>query len=117
MKIQTQNKLAHFQCEYNELCEQTQMLQAQIPALQAQVQQLYCYLNCNNGDKRARSDYSKALQRLNSLNNTIRRNQMRLVTLSRQIAQENARISNQLVRSQMTANGVRGRSYYGRYTY
>ena len=112
MKIQTQNKLAHLQCEYQELCEQTQMLQAQIPTLQAQVQQLYYYLNCNNGDKRARSDYSKALQRLNSLNATIRRNQMRLVTLSRQISQESVRISNQ-----MTANAVRDRSYYGRYIY
>lgn len=117
MKIQSQNRLAHYQCEYNEVLEQTQMLQNQLPGLQDQLINMQQYLNCNNGDRKARTDYSKLLQRYNSISCTIRRNQMRLQTLQRQIMCENQKIINQQQRAMMTASGVRGRSYYNRYGY
>lgn len=117
MKIQTQNRLAHYQCEYNEIIEQTQMLQSQLPALQDQVVAMQQYLNINNGDRKARSDYSKLIQRYNSIMCTINRNQMRLQTLQRQIMCENQKIANQQQKAVLTAFRVKGRSSYGKYTY
>lgn len=119
MNIATQNRLAHLQVEYQEVTEQTQMLQAQLPALTSQLGTLEQYLSYNNGDRKARADYSKTLQRYNSICNTIRRNNLRIQALSRQIAIENQKIMNAQARALMTANQVKGRSRYNynRYMY
>ena len=103
MKLQTQNKLAHYQTEYQEVTEQSQMLQAQLPALQQQISSMEAYLRVNNGDRKARTDYSNLVRRYNSLNNTIKRNYMRLETLNRQIAIENQKIVNAQQRQMMSA--------------
>lgn len=103
MKIQSQNKLAHYQVEYQEVTQQSQMLQAQLPNLQQQIANMEAYLRVNNGDRKARTDYSNLIKRYNSLNNTIKRNSMRLETLSRQIAIENQKIMNAQQRQMMSA--------------
>lgn len=103
MKIQSQNKLAHYQAEYQEVTQQSQMLQAQLPNLQQQIANMEAYLRVNNGDRKARTDYSNLIKRYNSLNNTIKRNSMRLETLSRQIAIENQKIMNAQQRQMMSA--------------
>lgn len=92
MKLQAQNKLAHYQAEYQELSQQTQMLQGQLPAMEKQLQFMLAYLNENSGDRKVRADYSNLLRKYNALSNTIKRNCMRLNTLSRQIATENQKI-------------------------
>ena len=92
MRLQTNNKLAHYQCEYQELCEQTAMLQNQVPALQAQIAQLQAYCNVNCGDRAAIGNLKKLLTRMRTLSNNIARNQQRLNTLARQIQNEQARI-------------------------
>lgn len=117
MKIQSQNRLAHYQCEYNEIVEQTQMLQGQLVGIQSQLVSMQQYLNVNNGNRRARTDYSKLLQKYNQMCNTINRNQMRLQTLQRQIMQESQKIANQQQRAMMTASNARGRSYINKYMY
>lgn len=103
MKIQTQNKLAHYQAEYQEVTEQSQMLQAQLSSLQQQIASMEAYLRTNNGDRKARTDYSNLIKRYNSFVNTIKRNNMRLETLSRQIAIENQKIVNAQQRQMMSA--------------
>ena len=103
MKIQSQNKLAHYQAEYQEVTQQSQMLQAQLPNLQQQIANMEAYLRVNSGDRKARTDYSNLIKRYNSLNNTIKRNSMRLETLSRQIAIENQKIMNAQQRQMMSA--------------
>ena len=114
MKIQTQNKLAHYQAEYQEVTEQTQMLRAQLPSLQQQILNMEAYLRVNNGDRKARTDYGNLVRRYNSLNNTIKRNCMRLETLNRQIAIENQKIINAQQRQMMIAyhRGSRNPNYY-----
>ena len=114
MKIQTQNKLAHYQAEYQEVSEQSQMLQAQLPALQQQIASMETYLRVNNGDRKARTDYSNLVRRYNSLVNTIKRNNMRLETLNRQIAIENQKIVNAQQRQMMSAyrRSNRNPNYY-----
>lgn len=123
MKIQSQNRLAHYQLEYQELMEQTNMLIAQLSTAQAEVANLFAYLQCNDGDRRARSDYSKAIQRVNHLQSSINHNNLRCVTLQRQIAIENNKIQVQSAKAMMSACRVPGRSayrrrnYYGSYMY
>lgn len=114
MKIQTQNKLAHYQAEYQEVTEQSQMLQAQLPALQQQIASTEAHLRVNGGDRKARTDYSNLVRRYNSLVNTIKRNNMRLETLSRQIAIENQKIVNAQQRQMMSAyhRSSRNPNYY-----
>jgi predicted nuclease with TOPRIM domain len=117
MKVQTQNRLAHYQCELTEVMEQTQMLNSQLPAMRQQLSQYEAYLRVNAGDRKARADYSKLMQRFKSMCSQINRNQMRIQTLNRQIAMENNKICYQQQRTMMSAQKVRGRSRYSRYTY
>lgn len=88
MRIQSSNRLAHYQVELQELQEQTAMLNAQLPGLQAQMQTMQQYLMANGGDRRARSEWSKLQQRYNQTCTAIRRNTTRMMTLQRQIAGE-----------------------------
>lgn len=111
MRIQSQNRLAHYQCEYAEVSEQILMQQNQLPGLQNQIASLQQYLNCNNGDRKARSDYSKLVQRYNGICGNIKRNQMRLQTLFRQICAEKQKIEFQQQKQMMSAN--RGNNRYG----
>ena len=85
MKIATDNKLAHYQVEVNEINEQLGMLNQQYMIQQQQVQQLGSYLSMNNGDTQARQRYRKATQELGSIGTKIRQKQRRLQTLQRQI--------------------------------
>ena len=117
MKMNAQNKLAYYQSEYQGLYEQTQILQAKAPALECEIQNLAQYLSANVGDRTARANYSKATQRYNTLNNTIRHNMMRLQTLQRQIAIESQKVQSQMMKQQMKACGVRGRYAYNGYNY
>lgn len=111
MKMQAQYKLAQYQREYQTLYEQTQMLQAQVPALESQIQSFAQFANEDVSNRKARADYSKVVQRYNTLNTTIRRNMMRLQTLQRQIAIESQKVQNQAMKAQMKACGMRGRTY------
>lgn len=88
MRIATNNRLAHYQVEYQELNEQTAMLRNQLPGLEAQIAQLGNYLSVNGGDRMARSEYAKLRQRYSSISSAIRRNIVRMQTLQRQIAGE-----------------------------
>ena len=93
MKIGTQNRLAHLQVEYQELNEQTMMLQNQVAPLNASIQQYQNYLSYNQGDRVSLKKYREALNRHNSLLNQIRRNQNRLANLSMQITREMQRVA------------------------
>lgn len=115
MKMQSQNKLIRYQCEYNEILEQIQMLQNQLPAIQSQLISLKSYLGSNEKDRRARTEYSKLMQRYNSIVSTVRRSQMRLQTLQRQIMNESQKLAVQGQRAMNKSN--KGSTYYGRYTY
>ena len=108
MKIQTQNKLAHYQCEYNEVYEQTLMLQNQIVPLQQQIGNMQRYLQVNGGDRKAMQDYKRLTAQLNTLNSSIRRNQTRLNTLSRQIYAEQNRMT---MRANKQVYGTHRRCY------
>lgn len=88
MKIGTQNRLAHYQVEFQELQEQTAMLNAQLPGLMSQLQSIEQYLRMNGGDRTARANYNGVRQRYNQTCTAIRRNTMRMQTLQRQIAGE-----------------------------
>lgn len=88
MKIATSNRLAHYQVELQELQEQTAMLNAQLPSLQAQMVTAQQYLRMNCGDRRARASYMEIQRRYNSTCTSIRRNTIRMQTLQRQIAGE-----------------------------
>ena len=88
MKIATNNRLAHYQVEFQELQEQTAMLNAQLPGLQSQIASMEQYLRANGGDRKARAEYSKLRQRFNATSTSIRRNTVRMQTLQRQIAGE-----------------------------
>ena len=96
MRIATNNRLAHYQVEYQELNEQTAMLRNQLPGLEAQIAQLGNYLSVNGGDRMARSEYAKFRQRYSSISSAIRRNIVlhfhycptHYQTLQRQIAGE-----------------------------
>lgn len=92
MKIQTQNRLAHYQVEYNECCEQGQLVQRQIQAQQIVVNQYMAYLQRNAGDKNARKQYNEACRELQKLNTQSRHIQTRLATLQRQINMEKMKI-------------------------
>ena len=91
MKIATSNKLAHYQVEFQELQEQTAMLNAQLPGLMQQMRTMESYLSVNSGDRKARTEYTTLCKRYNSTCTTIRRNSMRLQTLQRQITAECAK--------------------------
>ena len=88
MRIATNNRLAHYQVEFQELQEQTAMLNAQLPGLMSQIQQTYAYLQVNGGDRRARQQYSELNRRYNSICASVRRNTVRMQTLQRQITGE-----------------------------
>ena len=102
MKIQTSNKLAHLQCEYNELMEQTQILSNQIQPMLAQLNQLSQYLSVNAGDRLTLSKYKETQRRYNSLVNQVKRNNQRLNNLSMRIKQEYSRLQLQGQKSAMS---------------
>lgn len=91
MKIATHNRLAHYQVEFQELQEQTAMLNTQLPGLLSQIQQMQAYLTANGGDRRARHQFAELNRRYNSVCSSIRRNTVRMQTLQRQIQAECAR--------------------------
>lgn len=88
MKIQTNNRLAHWQVELQELQEQTSMLNAQLPGLQSQMQQLQGYCSVNGGDRKAMQSLRQLQQRQRQIVSSINRNQRRMATLQRQIQAE-----------------------------
>lgn len=92
MKVQTQNRLAHYQVEYQEVREQTCMLQNQMSYLQNQLINLQQYLSVNNGDKMARQNFRRVQRELNSAKSQIFRNMRRLSTLERQINTEGLKV-------------------------
>lgn len=92
MKIATCNRLAHYQVEFQELQEQTAMLNAQLPSLMSQMANIENYLAVNSGDRSARASYSQLRQRYNSTCASIRRNSMKMQTLQRRMAMESYRL-------------------------
>lgn len=88
MKIATHNRLAHYQVEFQELQEQTNMLNGQLPGLQSQIVHLQGYLSANQGDRQARSQLVELQRRANAISSSIRRNMTRMGTLQRQIQGE-----------------------------
>lgn len=92
MKLQTNNRLAHYQVELNEVQEQTIMLQARLQPIQAELANLQSYLSCNNGDKYVRQQYKRKVMEFRSLCTKIRKNSVRINTLQRQIMCEASKI-------------------------
>lgn len=92
MKIQTGNRLAHYQCELQELKEQTMMLQQSLTWLDKECSNLYQYLQYNNGDRQARKKYSNKLRELRGTQAHILRNGRRMQNLQVRIQQEAVRI-------------------------
>lgn len=92
MKIATQNRLAHYQVEYNEICEQNVVLNNQLLLQQQEFNNLQRYLNCNQGDARARQQLRKCSRDLCSTQTKLRQNNIRLGTLTRQIDVERRKI-------------------------
>lgn len=95
MRIQTSNKLAHLQAEYQELSEQTKALESQVSPLQCQVNQLYQYISVNSGDRKLLASYKDLNRKLQTLVNTIRRNNNRLASLQMRIVTECGRVQAQ----------------------
>lgn len=91
MKIQTSNKLAHLQVEYQELYEQTTMLQGQLKPMEFQISQCQQYISVNSGDRKAVAQYRDLCRRYQTLVSQIKRNSMRLNNLQMRINQENQR--------------------------
>ena len=89
MKVQSVNKLAHLQCEYN---EQTQMLSNQLQPIQAELTQINEYLRANQGDRGMLSRFKELQRRYSSTLTQVRRNNQRLYSLSARISQEQARV-------------------------
>lgn len=113
MQIGTNNRLAHMQCEYVELQERTKMLQNQLSPLAVQIQQMGTYIRTNQGDRNAAMQYRQLVKRYNTVNNTVKRNVIRLNKLQMNINREIAKQQMQMQRatySQM--NRGRRRMYY-----
>lgn len=100
MKIQTSNKLAHLQVEYQELYEQTTMLQSQIKPMELQINQCQYYISVNSGDRKAVAQYRDLCRRYQTLVSQIKRNTIRLNNLQMRINQENQRFLIQQQRQQ-----------------
>ena len=93
MKIQTQNKLAHLQCEYNTLYAQPCMLQSQEKPLLEEIQSCQQFITYNQGDRSARARYKSLMQRHRTLVSQINRNATRLNKLQMSINQEVFRLN------------------------
>jgi len=85
MKIATGNRLAHYQIEYNELIEQTTLLNQTLIYKQQEYQVLCNYFSVNQGDKNARTRLNKSARDIKSLRSNIERNKRRMLTLQRQM--------------------------------
>lgn len=92
MKIATQNRLAHYQIEYNEICEQSGILNNQLLLKQQEYNNLQRYLSCNQGDKGVRQQFRQCAKDITSIQSKLRQNNVRLATLSRQIEVEKRKI-------------------------
>lgn len=92
MKIATQNRLAHYQVEYDECCQRGAILQQQRNTKLMEVNQWASYLSINNGDASARKNWRRAQQELRSIDSEMRKLQVRLATLQRQINTEKMKI-------------------------
>jgi chaperonin cofactor prefoldin len=90
MRIQTQNKLAHLQCEYQSLSNQTAILQGQLSALNAELVQ---YNGYNGGDRTIIARYRTLNSQAKTLNSQINRNINRLNRLQMSINTEIARLN------------------------
>lgn len=113
MKVMTQDKLNRYQYEYNNLLEQNQMLSANLEALINQRNQMQQYAQANPGAV-AYADVNKITQRCNSLQNTIRKNSLRMQTLWNQITAESRKLQQQQMKmmQQMYKSGGRGQRMY-----
>lgn len=89
MGVVMRTKADDYQRQYFELANRVQMLQNQIPAIQAEMQNLQMY--CTS-DRNARAKYSKLVHQLNGITATINRSQMRMQKLQNMIAAENTKM-------------------------
>lgn len=92
MKIQTNNRLAHYQVEYTELQERLNLLNGQEYNVMNEINQYNTYLGYNNGDRLARQSCRSANQRLRSIRSEKMRIARRLNTLTRQMQIEQNKI-------------------------
>lgn len=92
MRIQTNNRLAHYQAEYTEICEQSTYLNNQLMYKRQELVNLQRYLYMNNGDKDARRRFSECQREFNSINTKLKNNNIRLYKLQRQITIERNKI-------------------------
>lgn len=104
MKIATENRLAHLQCEYVEVNERLKLLQSQMIPLQNQINNLASYLQYNNGDRDAMKRYRKAVSDYNALNTRYRRDYSRAQNLDVRINQENVRSLNKMSKPSYSRN-------------
>ena len=93
MKIATENRLAHYQVEYQELQEKIRVQTSLLAPLQSQIQQLNSYLQYNNGDRAAMKNYRRLMCEYNSTINSIRRYTMRMQSLAVRMNNENYRVN------------------------
>lgn len=92
MRIATQNRLAHYQCELNELLEKLPMMQQQLASMCPQINSLASYCQFNNGDRDAMARYRKLMSNYRSLQTQFRKTQARICVLQTNIAKESQRI-------------------------
>lgn len=92
MKIRTNNRLAHYQVELNEVSEQTYMLQVNMGNLYQEINVLSNYLSVNSGDLHSRNMYKAKVKEYRSLKSKVNRNTRRIETLRRQIALEGSKM-------------------------
>lgn len=109
MRQQSANKIAQYQCEAMQIQAQTQMLQNQLPSIQAQIINLQQYLTVNSGDVNARADFNQLTKQYNLTCQAIQKNNARFQMLQSKAASESNKI---MVQQQKEMNKLYGR-YYG----
>lgn len=92
MRTQSINKLPILQAEFTELSNQTNLLLSQYNEVKSQAHQLQIYASFYKSDRVFMQKSRKASSDLNTLSNTIRRNQSRLSILNNKIISEELKI-------------------------
>lgn len=93
MKMATNNRLAHIQCEMVEVNEQYVMISNQLALVNTELVQIEQYLRMNNGDAFYRKKYRDTLRQRNSLGTQGGKLQRRYNSLCRQLMVEQRKIA------------------------
>lgn len=115
MLQQTQFKLQRLQTEYKQLSAQCTMLNNKAQEHQNYLVGLRNQIKLNPTDTSLKAQYNSVVQQIRNINQTITRNQSKLVSLQRQIAVEEARFTSQQQKAMMSAYRKQTRGSYPKY--